>query len=109
MSKTTQEWAALLTECGDRWELGDICEDGTRQLLEDGNVIGAIAMHVSQSEAVVAVAPEALEELGRLRWELETWRMRIEKERGAFKNSRHANRCDKLIATITRILNQEEK
>lgn len=70
----THEWEALLSECADSWELGDTYADGPRQLLEDGSVIGTIAMHISQHEEVVAAAPSAVAEVIRLRREIESLR-----------------------------------
>lgn len=107
MSRTTQEWEALLegTTPGPwRWYWGN----GIISVESVDTMPVATDLNVRDSD-VLAAAPEAVDEVIRLRWELETWRMRIEKGRDAFKNSRHANRCDKLIATITRILGQEEK
>lgn len=106
----THEWEALLSECADSWELGDTYADGPRQLLEDGSVIGTIAMHISQHEEVVAAAPAAVAEVIRLRREIEA--VRDDYQRNAdvdrllsqFSIAPMAPVFDDLVDALTRIL-----
>lgn len=68
MTRTTEQWEALLSECADSWELGDTYADGSRLLLEEGSVIGTINMHITHlHEEVVVAAPASVAEVVRLR------------------------------------------
>lgn len=93
-NKDTSSWEELLSECADSWELGDTYADGSRQLLEDGSVIGTIAMHISQHEEVVAAAPAAVAEAVRLRREIEDLlgtlsKATIDIARGDYEHGQH--------------------